>query len=71
MRGTVARSFGGFPVCHHGIAKLFQLLIGDTEAFHPVLENSDGNDLRRLVIPASGQGRAALLEGCKNGVSFV
>jgi len=71
MRGTVARGRSSFPVSHHGIAKLFQFLIRDAVALHPVLENGDGNDMRRLMIPASGQGRAALFEGCENGVSFV
>jgi hypothetical protein len=71
MRGVVARGFSGFPIRHHGVAKLLQFLIGDAVAFHAVLENGDGDDMRGLVIPASGQGLAALLEGCENRVWFV
>ena len=67
-RGVVARGFSGFPIRHHGVAKLLQFLIGDAVAFHAVLENGDGDDMRGLVIPASGQGLAALLEGCENRV---
>ena len=68
LRFRMTRGFGGFAIRHHGIAQLFQFQVGNAVAVHPVLENGERYDMRRFVIPVSGQGRAALLERCENGL---
>ena len=62
------RCLGGFLVRHDGIAQLSQFQIGNAFELHPMLQDGDRHKMRRLVIPASGEGRPAVLERCKNGL---
>jgi hypothetical protein len=67
-RPRIPRRRGSFLVRDEDVAQLSQFQVRNARELHPVLEDGHRYTMRRLMIPAYGEGRPAVLERCKNGL---